>query len=278
MLEPGDISIRFWGVRGSIARPGPDTARYGGNTSCVEIRCGEDLLIFDGGTGLYELGRELVKKDTSLAVDIFYSHTHYDHIGGLPFFAPCYKPGQRIRLWAGHLLPENHLQDLLCGVWAAPFFPVPLEALSAQMEFKDCHCGETLRPGPDTIIKTAPLRHPNRATGYRIEHGGKVVAYITDTEHQMGRPDRNVLSLIDRADVMIYDATYTEEDLPFHIGWGHSTWQEGIKLANAAAVKTLALFHHAPEHDDAFMDRVAAEAHAARPGTLVAREGMVLRP
>ena len=128
------------------------------------------------------------------------------------------------------------------------------------------------------IINTAPLNHPNRATGYRIEYGGKIVAYITDTEHQAGRPDQNVLSLIQHADVMIYDATYTEEELPFHIGWGHSTWQEGIKLADAAGVKTFVIFHHAPEHDDAFMDRVAAEAHAARPGTLVAKEGMILRP
>jgi len=278
MMEPGVISIRFWGVRGSIARPGPDTVRYGGNTSCVEIRCGQNLLIFDGGTGLYELGRELMKTQTSFDADLFYSHTHVDHINGLPFFAPCYKPGRRIRLWAGHLLPENSLENLLCGVYAAPLFPVPLELLSGQLDFREFRCRDTLSPRPGILIKTAPLNHPNRATGYRLEYGGKAVAYITDTEHKPGRPDRNVLSLIDHADVMIYDATYTEEELPSHIGWGHSTWQEGIRLADAGRVKTLVLFHHAPEHDDAFMDRVAADAQAARPGTLVAQEGVVLRP
>jgi ribonuclease BN (tRNA processing enzyme) len=110
-----------------------------------------------------------------------------------------------------------------------------------------------------------------------VECRDKVVAYITDTEHTARCPDDNVLSLIDHADVMIYDATYTEEELPSHIGWGHSTWKEGIKLADAARAKTLVLFHHAPEHDDAFMDRVAAKAQAARPGTLAAKEGMVLR-
>jgi phosphoribosyl 1,2-cyclic phosphodiesterase len=278
MMEPGVISIHFWGVRGSIARPGPDTVRYGGNTSCVAIHCGRNFLICDGGTGLYELGRKLIETQIALDADLFYGHTHVDHINGLPFFAPCYQPESRIRLWAGHLLPENDLKSVLCGVYAAPLFPVPLEFLSAQMEFNDFHCGETLRPRPGITIKTAPLNHPNRATGYRLEYGGKVVAYITDTEHKPECPDGNVLSLIDHADVMIYDATYTEEELPSHVGWGHSTWQEGIKLADTARVKRLVLFHHAPEHDDAFMDRVAAEAHAARPGTLVAKEGILLRP
>jgi phosphoribosyl 1,2-cyclic phosphodiesterase len=276
-MEPGAISIRFWGVRGSIARPGPDTVRYGGNTACVQIRCGRNFLIFDGGTGLYELGRKLMKTQTALDADLFYGHTHVDHINGLPFFAPCYRRESRIRLWAGHLLPENDLKNALCGVYVAPLFPVPLEFLSAQMEFNDFHCGETLSPRPGITMKTAPLNHPNRATGYRIEFGGKVVAYITDTEHRPGCLDRNVLSLIDHADVMIYDTTYTEEELPSHLGWGHSTWQEGIRLADAAEVKTLVLFHHAPEHDDAFMDRVAAEAQSTRPGTLIAQEGMVLR-
>ncbi len=278
MPKSSEMLIRFWGVRGSVARPGPNTVRYGGNTSCVEIRCGEDLLIFDGGTGLYDLGRELVKTNASFDADLFYSHTHLDHIYGLPFFAPCHEPACRIRLWAGHLLPENHLESVLCGVWVAPLFPVPLEVLVGQREFRDFHCGETLSPRPGIIIKTAPLNHPNRATGYRIEYGGKAVAYITDTEHKPGCLDHNVLSLIDHADVMIYDATYTEEEFPSHLGWGHSTWQEGIKLADAAGVKTFVIFHHAPEHDDAFMDSIAAEAARARPGTLVAQEGMVLRP
>lgn len=277
-MQPGTIAIRFWGVRGSIARPGPDTVRYGGNTSCVEIRCGEALLIFDSGTGFYELGRELMKTQTSIDADLFYGHTHVDHINGLPFFAPCYEPGRRLRLWAGHLLPEIGLENLLCGVYTAPLHPVPLSLLSKQMQFRDFHCGETLSPRPGILLKTAPLNHPNRATGYRLEYGGKAVAYITDTEHKAEGPDRNVLSLIDHADVMMYDATYTEEEFPSHVGWGHSTWQEGIKLADAAGVKTLVLFHHAPEHDDAFMDKVAAEARSARPGTLVAKEGMVLRP
>ena len=124
MADFGTISVRFWGVRGSIACPGPDTVRYGGNTSCVEIRCGGELLIMDGGPGLRELGRDLLKNGP-INADLFYTHTHFDHICGLPFFGPAYVHGNMIRLWAGHLLPDNGIEDVLCGMMMAPLFPVP---------------------------------------------------------------------------------------------------------------------------------------------------------
>ncbi len=277
MVAPGDVSIRFWGVRGSIACPGPDTVRYGGNTSCVEIRCGERLLIMDGGTGLRELGRELVKDGATIDADLFYSHTHFDHICGLPFFAPCYSRGNKVRLWAGHLLPDNQLENVLYGMMMAPLFPVPIALLNPQVSFTDFRHGETLSPHPGLVLRTGPLNHPNGATGYRIEYGGKVVCYITDTEHSKNGLDRNVLALVDRADFMIYDCTYTDAEYPAHVNWGHSTWEEGVRLAEAAAVRTLVIFHHDPGHDDVFMDRVACEAGALRPGTIVAKEGMVLQ-
>jgi phosphoribosyl 1,2-cyclic phosphodiesterase len=278
MVRRGDVSIRFWGVRGSIACPGPDTVRYGGNTSCVEIRCGDHLLIMDGGTGLRELGIELLKNGGSIDADLFYSHTHFDHICGLPFFSPCYSKGSKIRLWAGHLLPENQLENVLYGMMMAPLFPVPMALLHSQVSFTDFRCGDTLKPQPGIVVRTGPLNHPNRATGYRLEFGGKIVAYITDTEHKPGTLDPNILALVDQADIMIYDSTYTDDEYPSHVAWGHSTWQEGVRLADAAKAKTLVVFHHDPQHDDVFMDRVAAEAEAMRPGTIVAREGMVLRP
>jgi len=212
-----------------------------------------------------------------LDADLFFSHTHFDHINGVAFFAPVYVPGNRLRLSAGHLLPEYRLKDLFDHLMVAPFFPVPQALIMPQMEFIDFRCGETLNPQPGITLKTLPLNHPNRATGYRIEYGGKVVAYITDTEHAGEIMDKNVLSLMEQADVMIYDSTYTEQEYPTYIGWGHSTWQEGVRLANAARVRTYVLFHHDPGHDDVFMDKVAADVQAARPGTLVASEAMVLR-
>jgi phosphoribosyl 1,2-cyclic phosphodiesterase len=272
-----DYMVRFWGVRGSIACPGPDTVRYGGNTSCVEIRCGERILVFDGGTGLRLLGNELMRAGKPADLDLFYSHTHFDHICGLPFFAPCYDPRSRIRIWAGHLNGRD-IKSVLKDMMIEPLFPIPIGIFTARLEFIDFTAGKKLAPHSGIRLATGPLNHPNGATGYRIEFAGKVVAYITDTEHRPGDPDHNVLELIKRADLMIYDATYTDAEFPEHKCWGHSTWQEGVRLADAAGVGTLVIFHHDPGHDDAFMDQVAAEAAAVRPGTIVAREGLVLRP
>ncbi len=272
-----DYTVRFWGVRGSIACPGPDTVRYGGNTSCVEIRCGDRRMIFDGGTGLRLLGHELTRDGEPAELDLFYSHTHFDHICGLPFFAPCYDSRSSIRIWAGHLNGMG-IEAVLNSMMIAPLFPIPMGIFTSKISFVDFAAGESLVPHPGIRLGTAPLNHPNGATGYRIEYGGKVVAYITDTEHRPEERDANVLGLIDRADVMIYDATYTDAEFPSHKDWGHSTWEEGVRLANAAAVRTLVIFHHDPGHDDAFMDRIAADAAVARPGTIVAQEGLVLRP
>ena len=277
MVNP-DFTVRFWGVRGSIACPGPDTIRYGGNTSCVEIRCGAHLLIFDGGSGLRPLGNELLRTAQALDFDLFYSHTHFDHIVGLPFFAPCYDARSHIRIWAGHLKPNSGIEAVLGKMMSPPLFPIPIDIFAAKLEFRDFSAGETLKPYRGITLQTGPLNHPNGATGYRLEFGGKAVAYITDTEHQPRGLDPNVMQLIDHADVMIYDATYTDEEYPAHHDWGHSTWQQGVRLADAAGVDRLILYHHDPEHDDAFMDRVAADAAKARPGTIVAHEGLVLRP
>ncbi len=271
-----DLCVKFWGVRGSIACPGDQYQRYGGNTSCVEVRCGDEVLIFDAGTGLRELGESLAENGR-VESNLFLTHTHFDHINGLPFFAPLFNPQNRLKLWAGHLLPEHTLHEALGKFMAAPLFPVPLQIFAANVSFHDFRAGEMIEPHPGIKIRTAPLNHPNKATGYRLQHAGKSVCYITDTEHVEGRPDENILNLIDRADMMIYDATYTDQEYPKYKTWGHSTWQEGARLCDMAGVKTFVIFHHDPGHDDEFMDRVADEAERTRPGTVVAREGMVLK-
>jgi phosphoribosyl 1,2-cyclic phosphodiesterase len=223
------------------------------------------------------LGRELDKQGR-VEADVFFTHSHFDHITGLPFFSPAFKPENRFRFWAGHLLPEFRLSDVLCELMMAPLFPVPLDVLKADISYVDFKPRETLEPGPGIKIRTAPLNHPNGAIGYRIEYGGKAICYVTDTEHVPGKLDANILGLIEGADFLIYDSTFTEAELPRFAGWGHSTWEEGVRLSDAARVKTFVVFHHDPAHDDAFMDRVAKNAEKARPGTIVAREGMVLTP
>jgi phosphoribosyl 1,2-cyclic phosphodiesterase len=271
--------LRFWGVRGTVPCPGDGTLRYGGNTSCLEVRCGEHLLIFDAGTGIRLLGNELVKSGRALTSHVFLTHTHMDHVHGLPFFRPAYSAANRFQFWNGHLKRQNRtLQEVLCMMMQKPFFPVPLDILHACIGFHDFDAGETLDPLPGIRLRTAPLNHPGGATGYRIESGGRSICYVTDTEHQEGRLDDNVLGLIEKADIVIYDATYTDEEYPRYRGWGHSTWQQGVRLCREAGVGRLVTFHHDPDHDDATLDQIGLELADALPGSVVAREGMRLEP
>ena len=155
-----------------------------------------------------------------------------------------------------------------------PFFPLQVDALHAELEFHDFHAGDVINPRPGVTLRTAALNHPGGAIGYRIEYGGQSVAYVTDIELGDGPLDPALLALTKDAALVILDTTYTDEELPSHAGWGHSSWQQGIRLANAAGAGRLCLFHHDPEHDDAFMDKIRRAAEAARPGTIVASEGL----
>ncbi len=272
------FSVRFWGVRGSIACPGADTVRYGGNTSCLEVTCGDRCLIFDAGTGLRTLGDLMAADSGPVDRDIFLTHTHFDHICGLPFFRPFFVARNRFRIWAGHLLPDHKLKTVICQMMMAPLFPVPPEVFAADIDYRDFTAGKTLRPAADIAVRTVRLNHPDRATGYRIEYDGRSLCYITDTGHVVGQRDASLVDFVSGSQIMIYDSTFTDEEFPHYSQYGHSTWQEGVRVADAAGVETLVIFHHDPSHNDAFMDAVAAEAAAARPGTIVASEGMVLSP
>lgn len=268
--------VKFWGVRGSIACPSPDHMVYGGNTSCVEVTVGDHVFILDAGTGIRSLGRDLIKRGVTSAT-LMLTHTHWDHINGFPFFAPAFTPDFTLRILAGHLFGKpGGIRAVLANQMENPTFPVPLSAMRGVLSFDDFTAGETVQPAPGVVVRTGALRHPNGATGYRIEYGGASVCYVTDTEHLPGQPDENVLRLIAGADLVIYDSTYTDDEFPAKVGWGHSTWQEGVRLCRAAGVKRLAIFHHDPDHDDSFMERLEDEARIMWDATLVARDGMEL--
>jgi phosphoribosyl 1,2-cyclic phosphodiesterase len=271
------FKVRFWGVRGTVPCPGAATLRYGGNTACVEMRCGAQRLIFDAGSGLRELGREMAGSGEPIDSHLFFTHTHIDHVIGLPFFRPAYDAKNRLQFWSGHLASQGQtLESVLQRFMQTPFFPVPLDIMQACMGFHDFTPGERIEPGGGVVVRTAALNHPGGAVGYRVDYGGRAACYVTDTEHVPGKPDAAVLELIEGADLVIYDATYGDQELARHAGWGHSTWQEGVRLCERAGARRFVAFHHDPDHDDAAMDEIAAELERVRPGSLVAREGLVI--
>lgn len=273
------FTMRFWGVRGTVACPYANRLRYGGNTPCIEVMCGTKRLIFDAGTGVRSLGEQLVRSGDNDRAHIFLTHTHLDHISGLPFFKPAYNAKNRFEFWAGHLyLHDLTLQQVLKQLMRPPLFPVPLDIMHACVSFHDFVAGAVHRPYPDVTVRTLPLNHPGGATGYRVEFAGHAMCIITDVEHVAGELDQALVAFISGSDLVVYDCTYTEEEYPRYVGWGHSTWQQGVRLCDAAGAKRLVAFHHEPEHDDDFLDGVARAMARARPGSLVASEGLVLRP
>jgi len=267
--------IKFWGVRGSIACPSPRHIEFGGNTSCLEVIAGEHRIILDAGTGIRELGNEYLSSGLRKATMLL-THTHWDHINGFPFFKPAFLPDREFRILAGHLAGAEGIRAAMAGQMAQPMFPVPLEAMCGDLVFEDFVAGDSFDLDSGVRVHTAPLNHPDGATGYRLEYAGKSMCYITDTEHVIGDPDQNVLRLIEGAEVVIYDSTYTDKEFTQRIGWGHSTWQEGIRLCRTAEVKRLVIFHHDPDHEDSFMQDLENEARQKWDRAIVARESMEL--
>jgi phosphoribosyl 1,2-cyclic phosphodiesterase len=266
-----DLTVRFLGVRGSVATPGAEMAA-GGNTSCVEVRAGDTRIILDAGTGLLQLGNERMAENLRHST-ILLSHLHWDHIAGLPFFAPIYVPGHRVEIASG---PNGvmSLDQAMRDVFRAPFFPVAFDDLGGTVTTRELHANDKLTIG-DITITMAKLNHPDPVYGFRLEHDGQSIVYATDTEH-FSCVDPTLKKLAAGADILIYDSQYTPEEYPAKVGWGHSTWQAGAELARAAGVPQLVLFHHDPGRSDKQLAVIEAAARAALPGTVAAREGLVL--
>lgn len=271
---PGEFYIKFWGVRGTIPVPASNTNTFGGNTSCVEVRCNGRQIIFDAGTGLFPLGR-----DSDIChSDIFLSHTHLDHIQGLPFYKPMYKEGSNVALWAGHLLPESTIEEVIGHIMRSPVFPLTIDQVLSKVEFNNFYAGEDISneglEHAGISIKTMYLNHPDRATGYRLTYNDKSVCYITDIEHEEGNINQKLIEFVAGADVLIYDSTYDDEEFHIYKGWGHSTWQEAMRIADKAGVKQLIPFHHDPYAIDSILAKREQSLIKLRPGSLFAREGM----
>lgn len=268
------LTITFWGVRGTVPITHPDMSIFGGNTSCVEVRCGGRQIIFDAGTGLYQLG---LYSDVAHS-DILLSHTHFDHIMGLPFYRSLHKPGSNVALWAGHLMPKHNIEQVMSHIMSSPIFPLTLEDVNSRVEFNDFYAGEDLLNTGFTNagirIRTLPLNHPDKATAYRLEYQGKSVCYVTDVEHTPGMLDLALVEFIRDADVFIYDATYDDENFAKYRGWGHSTWQEGVRLAQSANVKHYCAFHHDPDATDATLHKRQEALDVITCNAFIAKEGL----
>lgn len=268
--------LRFWGVRGSTPTPQRENLRYGGNTSCVEVRTSDGIFVFDCGTGFRLLGNRLRKEFGRLPLKarVFLSHYHWDHIQGIPFFVPLYNRANRFIFHSFRSI-HTDVQQALEEQMINPYFPVDMAAMLAQRHFSVI--GEGTGTYDGLTISTRRLNHPQGCLGYRIEHKGKIVVYATDNEPGDRRGDENVRALAQGADVFIYDSQYTPHEYRKHKkNWGHSTWEEAAKIAREAKVKKLVLFHHDPEHDDKQIDAIQRQARQRFPSAVAAREGLAI--
>jgi phosphoribosyl 1,2-cyclic phosphodiesterase len=265
------LQVKFWGVRGSAPTPTAANLGYGGNTTCLEVRSrGGERIIIDAGTGIGDLGRDLLGKgpDESLKLRLFLTHFHWDHIQGLPFFAPLLKPGHQVTFCS--FPPPEQTRQRLERLMSNPYFTLDFNSVAAKREFQQLH-QETVRYA-DMAITSFPLHHPQGACGYRIEAEGAVIVVATDVEHGDAALDKELLRQSEGADLLIYDAQYTPAEYEKKRGWGHSTYAAAAQFARNARVKKLLLFHHDPLRNDAAVDSLVEQAGHLFPNVSAAGE------
>lgn len=277
------MHIKFWGVHGSLPRPGRSTLKYGGNTACVEVRAGGTLIVFDAGTGIRDLGDDLCTRmkergpDERIRGHIFFSHLHWDHVQGFPFFAPAYVGGNEFHLYAAAGLNDT-IYKLMQHQMAEPNFPVCLDQLGASIFYHDLEGGQRIHIDGVEIL-TQTMNHPGGSLGYRIEAEGKVLVYASDTEY-LAHCTATMVEFIRGADVLIHDGMFTPEQYQGLVdncsreSWGHSTWEGATEIAKLAGVEHLVLFHHGNADD--VVDEIERKARERFPCSTAAYEGLEL--
>jgi phosphoribosyl 1,2-cyclic phosphodiesterase len=268
-------TLKFWGVRGSIPTPGPTTVRYGGNTSCCELRFDDKLFVMDAGSGLRVLGNELLKSKPPVSAKIFISHMHWDHIQGIPFFTPAFIPGNNFTFY-GAKDAEKDLNSIIADQMDPTYFPIELKDMGSKLEFQQL--AEGLYTIDNTKVETIYVNHPGNALGYKFFIEQKSLVYISDNEPFTGTftededkqdaetivlgedGNQKLIKFIDKADILIHDAQYTLDEYKKKITWGHSPIEYTVDIAIQAGVKHLILFHHDPMHDDNMIDQMLNEA------------------
>jgi phosphoribosyl 1,2-cyclic phosphodiesterase len=272
------MNVTFWGVRGAIPTPQRENLHFGGETACVEIEAEGTRILLDAGSGLRQLGNRMLRSPgpPRLNDDILFSHFHWDHLQGIPYFAPLFMEGS---LRFHSYLPGESLHAALSVLMAPPFFPLPLDAAASAKEYRQFQFFRAFEIGP-FLVTPFPLHHPQGCSGFRIDCQQHSVVYATDHEHGDPESDAILLRQAAGADLLITDAQYTPEEYPQRIGWGHSTWLAAAQLAARAKVKRLMLFHHDPLRDDDSLknnvllaQNVFEATDAARQGTTISIDG-----
>ncbi|MFB3739128.1 MAG: MBL fold metallo-hydrolase [Candidatus Velamenicoccus archaeovorus] len=277
------MRIRIWGSRGSLATPGPDTIRYGGNTSCIEVRPDAGgLVILDAGTGIRQLGNA-IRGSGVRRIDLLLTHLHLDHLEGLGFFPPLWDEAVELHVW-GPASPMQSLRERIATYLSPPLFPVHLSDVPAQVVFHDAPDDEV--PLGAVRVRAQPIIHSGPTVGYRLEEDGRILAYLTDHEPAHGADLRRAapewvsgFGIAQGADLLVHDCQYTEEEYPAHVGWGHSSTAHVADFARMAKVRRLVMFHHDPMHTDEDLERLLARVRELAEGGFevhLAREGMEL--
>jgi phosphoribosyl 1,2-cyclic phosphodiesterase len=269
-LSPA-IDIRIWGARGTFPMVGAEALLFGGHTACVEVRAG-GVMIFDAGSGIIPLGKALLEEGVT-EIDLFFSHVHYDHIIGLPYFLPAFWNKAKLRIWAGHMQDGSTPEQLVDGIFRPPYFPITKDYMRADVEYHKFSPGDVLKPSPGVRVETGSLTHPNGAVGYRIERGGATFCYLTDFEHDGGPGDAEILRLAHNADLALLDATYTPEEYPRYVKFGHSTWEQCGALCAKAGVREWGMFHHMHMRTDLDQQAIEDAARKVYPNSFAARQG-----
>ncbi|MEJ2054501.1 MAG: MBL fold metallo-hydrolase [Calditrichaceae bacterium] len=286
-------TLKFWGVRGSIPTPGPATVRYGGNTSCAELRHKDKLFILDAGSGLRVFGNELMKNGSPVKASIFISHMHWDHIQGIPFFTPAFIPGNDFTFYGGEAAGKD-LPTIIADQMDPTYFPIEMKEMGSTMNFKALYEGQYNIEG--IPVETLYVNHPGNALGYKFQLDGKQLVYISDNEpfisaDKMNDPNQvllgedsnqKLINFITHVDVLVHDAQYTEDEYQKKVTWGHSPVEYTVDIALKAEVKKLVLFHHDPMHDDNTIDemlehaRKFAKSSGGNIEILAASEGLLI--
>jgi phosphoribosyl 1,2-cyclic phosphodiesterase len=267
--ETTKISVYFWGTRGSTPVNSPDHRIFGGNTSCVEVRHGAGRVICDGGSGLVGLSDSLLEEGAQ-EIDIFFSHVHADHICGLPFFKPLFVPGYHVRLHSFDATPDA-LEKAITGYISQPLFPIDRSSFQAEVTFHS-HDAKRMVNCAGFQISALPIPHPGGAHALKVSAANRHFVYATDTEHQPGAPNTDLIAFMQHADLAVYDCTYDDDEFEGRIGWGHSTWQEGVRLAQAAKLRRFGIFHHEPGRTDEQLAAIEAQAKDMFEASFVTRD------